>query len=179
MTTAGEVLIYNAQGKRLRAMSLPEVARVSLADESPSERKQGSDVDDDDDDLDSEDGEGKGETKGERERDCSGGYKGSGGRVVSVDWYDGAEGLLHPRVPTLCVALEGGTVQLSRGTDAEAGAMPIVVDAGLTIRQARGEVFQPSMAWMTLGGGGLFLFFLQSYHKRSGIRFLYSRGFFL
>lgn len=52
--------------------------------------------------------------------------------VVSVEWYDGAEGLLHQRVPTLCIALEGGTIQLSRGVD---DPELIVVNCHMEIRQ--------------------------------------------
>lgn len=57
------------------------------------------------------------------------------GRVISADWYDGAEGLLHPRVPTLCIALEGGTVQIGRGVD---DTIPVLIDAHMTIRQVGG-----------------------------------------
>ncbi|CAN0571221.1 unnamed protein product [Ectocarpus sp. 12 AP-2014] len=58
----------------------------------------------------------------------------STGRVIFVDWYDGAEGLLHPQVPTLCIALDGGFVQLTRGVDDNSA--PLVVDAHMKIRQA-------------------------------------------
>ncbi|CAN0039173.1 unnamed protein product, partial [Ectocarpus sp. 13 AM-2016] len=82
--------------------------------------------DDDDDDDEAKGGEGKigGRKRGE----------GKKGRVIFVDWYDGAEGLLHPQVPTLCIALDGGFVQLSRGVDDNAA--PLVVDAHMIIRQA-------------------------------------------
>lgn len=120
MTTAGEVLVYDAQGKRVKAMTLPEGARVSSGDgadahlSSPRDGKY--------DDSDDEDKQGEGEKDGGK------------GRVISLDWYDGAEGLMHPQVPTLCLALEGGTVQTSRGVD---DANPIVINAHMTIRQVR------------------------------------------
>eukprot|EP00904_Undaria_pinnatifida_P002695 jgi/Undpi1/12426/HiC_scaffold_5.g02098.m1 len=120
VTTAGEVLVYDAQGKRVKAMTLPEGARVSSGDgadahlSSPRDGKY--------DDSDDEDKQGEGEKDGGK------------GRVISLDWYDGAEGLMHPQVPTLCLALEGGTVQTSRGVD---DANPIVINAHMTIRQAR------------------------------------------
>lgn len=75
---------------------------------------------------------------GEGKEGGAGGPAGAGGKgkgkVISVDWYDGAEGLLHQRVPTLCVALEGGTVQMSRGVD---DPDPVVVNSHMVIRQAR------------------------------------------
>lgn len=125
VTTAGEVQIYDAQGKRVRAMSLPEGASVTPTDASPlaATHADGKHDDESDDDRD----EGK---------EGSAGTGGKGrGRVVSVDWYDGAEGLLHPRVPTLCIALDSGVVQLSRGTDDPA---PVVINTHMTIKQARG-----------------------------------------
>ena len=135
MTTAGEVLIYDAQGKRLRAMVLPEGAETSPTDRPGGTSSTASQAEEEDDDEDLDD-ESEAERKDGRGRPGSKGR--SKGQVVSVDWYDGAEGLIHPRVPTLCIALEGGTVQLCRGTDDTA---PAVVDASLTIRQVRhGEV---------------------------------------
>lgn len=54
--------------------------------------------------------------------------------MVSIEWYDGAEGLLHQRVPTLCIALAGGTIQLSRGVD---DPDPTVVNCHMEIRQVK------------------------------------------
>ncbi|CAM9614606.1 unnamed protein product, partial [Ectocarpus sp. 12 AP-2014] len=138
VTAAGEVLIYDAQGKRLRAMTLPEGAEItpdSTGANSPTSgskkkpaflRDEKDDDDDDDDDDEAKGGEGEigGRKRGE----------GKKGRVIFVDWYDGAEGLLHPQVPTLCIALDGGFVQLSRGVDDNSA--PLVVDAHMIIRQA-------------------------------------------
>lgn len=123
MTTAGEVLVYDAQGKRIKAMVLPEGANThdGVDGGAPSDGKH----DDDSDDDEGKEGEGK--------EDGSARGKGKG-RVISLDWYDGAEGLLHPQVPTLCLALEGGTVQTSRGVE---DAAPIVINTHMTIRQVR------------------------------------------
>ena len=63
-----------------------------------------------------------------------GGDRKAKGMVVSIEWYDGAEGLLHQRVPTLCIALAGGTIQLSRGVD---DLDPIVVHCHMEIRQVK------------------------------------------
>lgn len=60
VTTAGEVLIYDAQGKRVRAMSLPEGAEISSSSDSTSAIPlAGSDSKDDDD----TDDEGKGQSR--------------------------------------------------------------------------------------------------------------------
>lgn len=67
------------------------------------------------------------------EKDSSGDRKPEG-MVISVEWYDGVEGLLHQRVPTLCVALEGGIIQLSRGVD---DSESIVVNCHMEIRQVK------------------------------------------
>lgn len=141
VTAAGEVLIYDAQGKRMRAMTLPDGAEITHGDggspaggsstaqaaTSSSREKKNTDDDDDSDDEAKRGGEGK----------ESAGRVGSGskGRVIFVDWYDGAEGLMHPQVPTLCIALDGGFVQLSRGVDDDAA--PLVMNAHMTIRQVR------------------------------------------
>ena len=135
VTAAGEVLIYDAQGKRVRAMTLPEGAEItpqSSGASSPTNggNKQASalrDAKDNDDDSDDE-------AKGGEEKEASETSRGGKGRVIFVDWYDGAEGLMHPQVPTLCIALEGGFVQLSQGVDDD--APPLVVNAHMTIRQA-------------------------------------------
>ena len=138
------MLIYDAQGKRVRAMTLPEGAEIThqsggamsptggggskhLGGSSSRDEKHS---DDDSDNDEMKGGEGKGSGAG-RSGKSSGGGK---GRVIFVDWYDGAEGLLHPQVPTLCIALDGGFVQLSRGVDDDAN--PLVVNAHMTIRQA-------------------------------------------
>lgn len=151
VTAAGEVLIYDAQGKRVGAMTLPEGTEITKQSGgggamSPTgggnKQLSGSrdEKDGDDDDDDSEDemkaGEGKeaGGGGGGGGRLGKGGGGGGKGRVIFVDWYDGAEGLLHPQVPTLCIALDGGFVQLSRGVDDDAS--PLVVNAHMTIRQA-------------------------------------------
>ncbi|CAM9127009.1 unnamed protein product, partial [Sphacelaria rigidula] len=127
VTTTGEVLIYDAQGKRVRAMTLPEGSEVTSGLGSKTTPSAGSDgKNDDDDDEDSE-------TKGSEGKDGSSDRK-PRGMVVSMEWYDGAEGLLHQRVPTLCIALAGGTIQLSRGVD---DLDPIVVNCHMEIRQAR------------------------------------------
>lgn len=138
------MLIYDAQGKRVRAMTLPEGTEITpqpggamspsgggggggnkhLAESSRDEK----DAEDDDSD---EEMKGGGEGK---EAGPGGGRQLGKGRVVFVDWYDGAEGLLHPQVPTLCIALDGGFVQLSRGVDDDVN--PLVVNAHMTIRQA-------------------------------------------
>lgn len=57
VTTTGEVLIYDAQGKRVRAMTLPEGAEVTsgLGSKATSAGSDGKNDDDDDED---------GETKG-------------------------------------------------------------------------------------------------------------------
>lgn len=81
-------------------------------------------------DDDSDEDQGK---EGEGKEDGSKRGKGKG-RVISLDWYDGAEGLLHPQVPTLCLALEGGIVQTSRGVE---DVVPIVINTHMTIRQVR------------------------------------------
>lgn len=135
MTSAGQVLIYDAQGKRVKSLSLPEGAEVvqssgglgsgkpsSTAGPSNSGEAKGRDDDDSDEDSKAV-GAGRGRKEPERRK----------GRVISVDWYDGAEGLLHQQVPTLCLALEGGTVQMSRGID---DPDPVVVNANMGVRQA-------------------------------------------
>lgn len=128
MTTGGEVLIYDAQGIRVKAMVLP--AEVSAGRDPP---------DGDGKDNDSDD-EGKGEGKESNGDDGVGSGAGRGGgpggrgRVVSIDWYDGAEGMLHPQMPTLCIAFERGTVQMSRGVD---DANPNVISTHMMIRQVR------------------------------------------
>lgn len=130
MTTAGEVLIYDAQGKRVKAMALPEGAEVSPIG-GPSPQQPGTAK------SDGKDSDSGDESKGGGEGKEDGGASENGkGRVISVDWYDGAEGLLHPGVPTLCVALEGGTVQMSRGVE---DPTPVVISAHMIIRQARSE----------------------------------------
>ena len=132
VTTAGEVLVYDAQGKRVKAMPLPDGAKMSDGVDAgtPSDGKYDGDSDDD---------EGK---EGEGKEDGSTRGKGKG-RVISLDWYDGAEGLLHPQVPTLCLALEGGTVQTSRGVEDSA---PITINTHMTIRQVtQGRVLQLSL----------------------------------
>lgn len=125
VTTAGDVLVYDAQGKRVKSMVLPVGANIydGVDERTPSDGK----YDDDSDDDEGKEGEGK--------EDGSTRAKGKG-RVISLDWYDGAEGLLHPQVPTLCLALEGGTVQTSRGVEDVA---PIVINTHMTIRQVRRE----------------------------------------
>ncbi|CAB1118236.1 unnamed protein product [Ectocarpus sp. CCAP 1310/34] len=138
VTAVGEVLIYDAQGKRLRAMTLPEGAEITPDSTGANSPTSGSKKkpaflrdekdDDDDDDSDDEVKGGEGKTGGRKRGE------GKKGRVIFVDWYDGAEGLLHPQVPTLCIALDGGFVQLSRGVDDNAA--PLVVDAHMRIRQA-------------------------------------------
>lgn len=144
------MLIYDAQGKRVRAMTLPEGAEITPqsagsatgagspknmnAGVSSRDEKTnvGDDNDDDDDDnYDSDDGE----RKGGEGKEAGGGRRRGKGRVIFVDWYDGAEGLLHPKVPTLCIALDGGFVQLSRGVDDDSA--PLVVNANMTIRQVQ------------------------------------------
>lgn len=127
----------------MRAVTLPDGAEITPSAGSPaggtvkaqaiaSSSREEKNTGDDDDDDDSED-----ETKRGREEKESGGRAGSGskGRVIFIDWYDGAEGLLHPQVPTLCIALDGGFVQLSRGVDDDAA--PLVMNAHMTIRQVR------------------------------------------
>lgn len=145
VTAAGEVLIYDAQGKRVRAMTLPEgteitpqqgggASPISGGKQLAAGSRDEKDAEDDSDD-DTKGGEGK----------EAGGKAGKGegkGRVIFVDWYDGAEGLLHPQVPTLCIALDGGFVQLSRGVDD--AAAPLVVNAHMTIRQASKQ----DMGWI-------------------------------
>ncbi|CAM9229531.1 unnamed protein product [Laminaria digitata] len=135
VTTAGEVLVYDAQGKRVKAMALPEGEKVSDGGRDAGTPSDGK-FDDESDDDEGKDGEGK-------EDDSTRGKKGKG-RVISLDWYDGAEGLLHPQVPTLCLALEGGTVQTSRGVE---DAAPVVTNTHMTIRQAR----QGRARWNTNG----------------------------
>lgn len=141
VTAAGEVLIYDAQGKRVRAMTLPEGTEITPqagGANSPASgggnNKQSAgfrdEKDAEDDDSDDETKGGEGKEAGEKSSSGRGGKK---GRVIFVDWYDGAEGLLHPQVPTLCIALDGGFVQLSRGVD---DGTPLVVNAHMTIRQA-------------------------------------------
>lgn len=138
MSTAGEVLIYDAQGKHVRAMPLPQGTQASPAggrkgvpssSASPAAgRGNSKNADDDDDDDDSEDDE-------KEDRVAKGGVSGAGaerGRVIAVHWYDGAEGLIHQRVPTLCLAFDSGIVQLSRGVD---DPDPVVVDAHMAIRK--------------------------------------------
>lgn len=138
MTAAGEVLIYDAQGKRVRAMTLPEGAEITPQSaggaNSPTSNRQAAalrDEKDNDDDSDEETKAGEGKESSETTG------RGGKGRVIFVDWYDGAEGLMHPQVPTLCIALEGGFVQLSQGVDD--GSPPLVVNARMTIRQASFE----------------------------------------
>ncbi|CAM9261361.1 unnamed protein product, partial [Hapterophycus canaliculatus] len=149
VTAAGEVLIYDAQGKRVRAMTLPDGAEIIPSAGSPAngskkaqaaalfsrEQKNTGDGDGDDDDEDEDEDEDESKRGGERKEAGRRGVQGGKGRVIFVDWYDGAEGLLHPQVPTLCIALEGGCVQLSRGVDDDAA--PLVMNAHMTIRQAR------------------------------------------
>lgn len=124
VTAAGEVLIYDAQGKQIKAMVLPEGAQITSVDghNERSPRFAASEGKDDDSDDEGKDGE-------EKEGDSKG-----GGKVTSVDWYDETEGLLHPRVPTLCIALDGGIIQMSRGVEDPA---PIVINTHMTIRKAR------------------------------------------
>lgn len=116
-------------------MTLPEGAEITpqsaAGASSPTSKKQAAALrDEKDNDDDSEE-----ETKGGEGKESSEmtGRVGKG-RVIFVDWYDGAEGLMHPKVPTLCIALEGGFVQLSQGVDDD--APPLVVNAHMTIRQA-------------------------------------------
>lgn len=134
VTAAGEVLIYDAQGKRVRAMTLPEGTEITPQPDAPISPTFGSNKGFRDK-KDAEDDDSDDETKGGEGKEAGGKFgKGGKGRVVFVDWYDGAEGLLHPQVPTLCIALDGGFVQLSRGVDDDAA--PLVVNAHMTIRQA-------------------------------------------
>lgn len=141
------MLIYDAQGKRVRAVTLPEGAEITPkstdsaagATNNSVENAAGAssrDEKDDDDDDDEDDDDGGGERKGGEGKEAGGGGRGRGkGRVIFVDWYDGAEGLLHPQVPTLCIALDGGFVQLSRGVDDDSA--PLVVNANMSIRQVQ------------------------------------------
>lgn len=151
------MLIYDAQGKRVRAMTLPEGAEVKPkstgsaagAGSSPRKKEAGGSSrdekhngDDDDDDNNNDDDDhcdsDNGERKGGEGKDEEGKGRGKGkGRVIFVDWYDGAEGLLHPQVPTLCIALDGGFVQLSRGVDDT--STRLVINANMTIRQVPKE----------------------------------------
>lgn len=87
-----------------------------------------------------------------------------------MDWYDGAEGLLHPRVPTLCIALEGGTVQIGRGVD---DPSPVIINAHMTIRQV-GKSTSPERweiaAFLT--GYGVPVIFLFYCFRIEGLRWL-------
>lgn len=140
VTAAGEVLIYDAQGKHVRAMALPEGTEITPPSGGGPVSPSGGggsmrDEKDAEDDSDDEMKGGEGKEAGGRPGNGGGGK----GRVIFVDWYDGAEGLLNPQVPTLCIALDGGFVQLSRGVDDDAN--PLVVNAHMTIRQVSGTLF--------------------------------------
>ncbi|CAM9601651.1 unnamed protein product, partial [Choristocarpus tenellus] len=113
VTMAGEVLIYDAQGKQIRTMALPALSR--LAAESNARIGGGGRHSGKEDDDDEEDDEDIGDIRGDKKE--GDGRSAPSMKVAGIDWYDGAEGHLHQEVPTLCVALERGLVQARRGRD--------------------------------------------------------------
>lgn len=58
--------------------------------------------------------------------------RGQGAEIVGIHWYDGSEGYLDPKAPSLALAFSTGKVQLTRGTlDTE----PIIIDTGMEVRR--------------------------------------------
>ncbi|CAM9695471.1 unnamed protein product, partial [Phaeothamnion confervicola] len=138
-TEAGEVHMYSSGGDHIRQLRLPALedgyagsyGRKTVGGGGGGFKRGssggGGGKEDDDDD-------GDGPASG---ADGAGSYTAGGdapAAVVAMDWYDGAEGLLHPDVPTLCVVLSDGRMQLSRGAD---DARPIVLDPCMRIRHCR------------------------------------------
>ncbi|CAM9187816.1 unnamed protein product [Chrysoparadoxa australica] len=105
----GTVHVYDSSGNRVKALPLPakamaqEALVTASASVSFNQSRPWSDSGKEDDDA-----------------------------LVSIaglDWYDGAEGFLHQDVPTLCVAMSTGHVQIMKGID---DCNPVLLDAKLS-----------------------------------------------
>jgi WD repeat-containing protein 35 len=55
-------------------------------------------------------------------------------KLLSVEWYDGAEGYIYPDVPCLAIAFVNGRVQIMREAD---DPKPVLLDSGLRLTQCR------------------------------------------